>query len=105
MDIENIEVLDFSRNYLSSKGIFPFLKILQYFTNLRILILKNNGLNNECVIELCKVLKELSLVNLDLSGNKISKSVVPSIVELTDSNKYLIVDVENTRIEKNSFKK
>jgi Ran GTPase-activating protein (RanGAP) involved in mRNA processing and transport len=105
MDIGSVEVLDFSKNFLSSKGIFPFMKILQHFTNLRILILKNNGLNNECVFELCKVLKGLSLVNLDLSGNKISKLVVPSLLELTDLNKYLMVDVENTRIEKNSFKK
>jgi len=95
------ETFDLARNYLGRIGFRAFLEVVNVSTELKALILKDNGLDNDTVVAMCRVLsKHPTLAVLDVSSNPISLAAGQSLLELVQKNVRITqIDVSNTGIE------
>mmetsp|Transcript_4710 Transcript_4710/g.17702 ORF Transcript_4710/g.17702 Transcript_4710/m.17702 type:complete len:148 (-) Transcript_4710:253-696(-) len=95
------DTLDFTRNYVGDRGVVPVLQTLAHMPNICILKLKDNGLRNNAIHQLEKILKDHpSLIEIDLSHNFISTGAANSLLRLLDENQVIRkIDLEGTKIE------
>lgn len=95
------DILDVSNNYLGDKGMLPIIAVAAKITGLRSLIMRENGLRNKSVQNLCTMaLKHPSLEHIDLSDNYISEGAAVSIEMLLRGNRRIIdVGIDNTKID------
>ncbi|KAG5511710.1 hypothetical protein JKF63_07308 [Porcisia hertigi] len=92
--------VDLSRNYVGDKGVAPILATLEKMTNVRALILSENGLRNRGVELLCASAANLpQLEFIELSDNFISEGAAVALLGLIEQHRQLqMVVFENTKI-------
>lgn len=95
------EVLDVSSNYLGDKGVVPLLAAVERMTELRAVVLTENGLRNKAIEALCAVAaKHPTIEYIDVSDNFISEGAARSLEKLLRANPHVVeVVVEHTKID------
>lgn len=93
--------IDISQNYLGRNGFRAFLDVLSSCPKLKNLVLQDNGLDNDAVVALCRVIvAHPALSILDLSGNPLSLAGGQAILDMVQKNNQIInLDISNTQIE------
>ena len=86
--LNDVTLLDFSRNCLGRNGIKPLLLVLRMCQNLEAINLSENYLSNASVVELVRMLEQeeccRKLTHLDLSRNPISNPSGKLLSQLVD---------------------
>ena len=95
------DTLDLSRNYVGDRGVMPVLAVCQRSTQLKRLVLVENGLRNAGVINLCAVLaKHPSVTAVDLSSNYISQGAATALAQLLSENPRIVdLGIANTKFD------
>ncbi|AIN98103.1 hypothetical protein LPMP_210220 [Leishmania panamensis] len=83
----SLECLNLSNNYLGPKGLRPVLRMIDLCETTLSLNLQKNGMDNDTVMDLCKVLQRHgSIASLNLSDNPISVSGGKRLLQLVEEN-------------------
>lgn len=95
------DILDVSHNYLGDKGVLPIIAVAGKISDLRSLILRENGLRNKSVQSLCTMaMKHPTLEHIDLSDNCISTGAGISLESLLRGNRRIVdLIIDNTKID------
>lgn len=76
------------------------IEYLSQTDSVRVIILSNNLLNDNCVEQLCRALKKSKVQTIDLSGNLLTKASFAFLKELAcENDKLKIIVCENSSIE------
>ena len=81
--------------------------LLDYLNNaesVRVIILSNNFLNDECVRKICEKIQDLQVQTIDFSGNLLTKKSLNYILKLLKTKNHLKnVILENCPLERNDL--
>eukprot|EP00760_Papus_ankaliazontas_P035548 PhM_4_TR7883/c0_g1_i1/m.8951 len=104
---ENPHNIDVSGNYLGGNGLQAFLIVIQNSPEMRVFRARDNGLSNDSIVALCRVLAtHPSVLTVDLGENPISLMAAYALMDLGRKNtriKSIVLD--GTDIEEKVVKK
>mmetsp|Transcript_133876 Transcript_133876/g.232298 ORF Transcript_133876/g.232298 Transcript_133876/m.232298 type:complete len:1482 (-) Transcript_133876:497-4942(-) len=100
-NVDSLEDIDLTQNFLGRNGFRAFLEVIQHCPKLKNLVLRDNGLDNDAIVALCRIAaRHPSLAEIDLSGNPLSLAAGQAALDLSQRNRNIInVDLGNTHVE------
>eukprot|EP00759_Apiculatamorpha_spiralis_P030053 PhF_6_TR31855/c0_g1_i1/m.47244 len=95
---QRIDELDLSRTFVGPKGFKAFVKVIPMCPVVEVINVSNNGLTNECILELCSVLRDNRTVTaLNVSGNPIDFHSGKALIDLVEFNNHIArVEADDT---------
>ena len=88
--LENIDLSGFVNRGFSKMALQELLKGLENLVTIRKLLLNNNGIDDECSVELAEVVKNKKIQYLNLSCNKLGKMAGQAIGQALTSTSHFI---------------
>ena len=88
--LESIDLSAFENKGFSKGGLQELLKGLECLISLRKLLLKKNGITDECSLEIAELIKNKKVQYLNLSCNKLGKASGQAIGQALTSTSHLI---------------